>query len=58
MTLAGLFVDDSAVAADLTGLATVTLVGRDERDAVGSTWCIGRTPDVGVRRKVAAWLHR
>lgn len=32
MTLAGLFVDDSAVV-DLHGLATVTLVGRDERDS-------------------------
>jgi len=33
MSLAGLFIDDSAVAANLYGLATVTLVGRDERDA-------------------------
>jgi hypothetical protein len=31
--LAGLFVDDSAVTADLYGLTAVTLVGCDELDA-------------------------
>jgi hypothetical protein len=33
MTLTCLFVDDSAVAADLHGLATVALVWRHELDA-------------------------
>ena len=33
MALAGSFVDDSAVTADLHGLAIVTLLGRHEFDA-------------------------
>jgi hypothetical protein len=33
MALAGLFIDESSVAADLYGLTAVTLLGRHEFDA-------------------------
>ena len=36
MALAGLFIDESSVAADLYGLTAVTLLGRHEFDAAGA----------------------
>jgi len=53
MTLAGLFVDDSSLAADLYGLATVTLMGRDVCDAaVRCRWLYQLTNDPTHRQ---AW---
>lgn len=47
MALAGSFVDDSAVTADLHGLALVTLLGRHEFDAAVAVLVVVPVDELG-----------